>query len=142
MRNVLRVHEIRAGNINETPDIVVGFADGGAPGIYDGDAIHVEVVAVCARLDGAERHFPHPVGSLRHLGALTVARDVASAESHGVRLWRQNAERDVAVRGDFGRHNLRALGAAALRVCGRSERERCQQGSDEDENVHTLSIHG
>src|SRR5438093_8971808 len=105
--------------MDEAPYIIVGFTGGGTSWNDHRNAIHVEVITVGTGFDRTERHFPNAVGSLGHLSALAVARNIAAAEAHGFRLRGENAERDVPVRGNFRRHNLRPLRDPALRVCGR-----------------------
>ena len=142
VRNVGGVHEFGAGNVDQAPDVVIGFADRGVARVDYGDAIHVEVIAVGAGVDGAERDLPYAVFRLGHGRTRAVAGDVGSGEPHVLRVRRENPEGDMAVGLHLGRdHDGPLRTASGLRGSLRHPNERRQRkgGEPKERDLHLCS---
>src|SRR3954469_4230978 len=97
VRNVLRVHEVGAGHVDDTPGVPVRFADRVAAGVDDGDAVDVERVAVGAGVDGADGELPHAVIPLGQGPLLPgVAGQVAAGQADFGGPGREDAGGDAA----------------------------------------------
>ena len=118
MGDVACVHEIGAGDTNEAPDIVIGFAGGGVARVDDRHAINIEIVTVGTGVNGADGDFPNAVGGFGHFSALTVAGDVAGGKLHGFRFGGQDTEGDVVVGSDFRGSDLRTARTATTPTGG------------------------
>ena len=148
VRHIARIHEVRAWNIEEAPDGVVGLAGGGGLGscrIARGDhrkAVHIEIITVLSRLNRPDRAFPNVVRVLGQNHTASRAGNVTGADADSLGVRSQYAERDVAVGGDFHRRGPRwsattpaTLGSSRIRGWRRSlgeaigwERECCHSG--------------
>src|SRR5262249_14292143 len=76
MRDLPGVHEIGARNVEETPYVVIRFADRWVSRINDCYAINIEVIPVRPGGDRAKRYFPYVVLALCQVGGGNVSRNV------------------------------------------------------------------
>ena len=97
MRDFPGIKELRAGDVNKAPAVVVGFACGGVAWIDDRYAVDIEVVAIGARINGANRNFPNTIGAFLQGGTGTLAGDIARAETDGLGVRSTQAKGNVPV---------------------------------------------
>src|SRR5262249_3366270 len=103
VRHTLRLHEIGAWYVDETPAIVIGFADVWAAGTDQGDTVQVEVVSIGARIERPDRHRPHAssvfvIGSPCTLRGMSVPMSRTSS-ARGEKM-RKTTRRSESTSGD------------------------------------------
>lgn len=114
VRHALDVGDLGTRNVDKAPRVRVGLAGRRVPGIDDGNAVDVEIIAVSTGPNRSDRHFPHSVLSFCHLDAPAVLGDVAARKADVLGFWCMNAEGDLALGRHLGRDKLRRSWTAAF----------------------------